>query len=137
MRMKLYFKSIFLLALLSGFIGGCNNQSQNESSNKTSQNTQPPPPPSIKLKVETYPKFSRGTEQNYLDIQVLTPDLIIQEVKVNRGSCQILNESFGIDISGPLKFGDTLTYFIWPYPVCNVAEVEVVTDLGTMVYSFK
>lgn len=125
------------IILMTMFLIGCNNQSQNESSNKTSQNTQPPPPPSIKLKVETYPKFSGGKSQNYLDIQVLTPNLIVQEVKVNRGSCHIVNESFGIDVSGPLKFGDTLTFFIWPHPVCNVAEVEVVTDLGTMVYSFN
>jgi len=61
----------------------------------------------------------------------------VTDVSINRGGCQILNQSFDVNSNGPLKFGDTLTYFIFPYPVCNVVEVRVVTNLGTMTYNFN
>ncbi len=111
--------------------------STNKDSGTSNPKIKQPPPSSINLKLNSYQKLSGGSWRNYLDIQVLNQNLTVQKVTVNRGGCQILNQSFGINSDGPLKYGDTLTYFIMPYPACNVAEVEVITNLGAMTYNFN
>lgn len=113
-----------------------NNKAQSSSPPKV-ERPPPPPPPSINLKLNTYQKRSGKSLSEYLDIQVMNENLTVQKVTINRGGCQILNQSFGVNTNGPLKFGDTLTYLIMPYPNCNVAEVEVITNLGTMTYTFN
>ena len=124
------------IILLTTLLIGCNNQTQSDSSNKTNQNTQPPPP-LINLKLNAYQKLSGGSWEQFLDIQVLNPELTIKEVTVNRGGCQMIDQSFPVNSNGPLKFGDTLTYFIMPFPTCKIAEVEVITNLGAMTYNFN
>jgi hypothetical protein len=112
------------------------NKAQNPPAPKIEQPPPPPPQQPISLKVSTSRKFSGGSWGNYLNIQALNQSIVVQKVTVNRGGCQIMNQSFGVNLNGPLKFGDTLTYFIMPYPDCHVAEVEVTTNLGKMTYNF-
>jgi hypothetical protein len=68
-----------------------------------------------------------------LNIQALQPSVKITSVRVNRGSCEII-QHYWLPLN--LKYGQTLTTRINPYPTCNIISAEIGTSKGIAYFSF-